>query len=339
MRSSLCLFIWILSFYAAVLSFCTPVPVYGQLFNAGNNQYPFTQKVYSLEKKEIELKDGLDLSNKDLRGLKISCYEGGDSTFGFPYGKLKNIKFDGANLDGAMFQGVEFVNCSFKRASLDKARVADVVFTDCDFSGATLNHKCDHKEQYKRSEYYVEMTADDIKKTLSFRENKCLCERVFPHQSFEGTDLSDFDLTQSAFWNKDSLKNCKMTDALISNSFFAKITYEQLLSTKEGKRNCFTGLIIGYCNFKGADLSRRVFIDCRFSGFMSTVPPQFCCDFEGANFTDTVISGCIFTNSVKNLTPDQIKSTWNYKVGRMEGIKLPKSIQDELDKEKENKTK
>jgi O-phosphoseryl-tRNA(Cys) synthetase len=61
--------------------------------------------------------------------------------------------------------------------------------------------------------------------------------------------------------------------------------------------------------------------------------------FKGANFTDAIISGCIFTNNVKNLTVEQIKSTWNYKVGRMDGIKLPPDIQKALDAEKKDNVK
>ena len=60
------------------------------------------------------------------------------------------------------------------------------------------------------------------------------------------------------------------------------------------------------------------------------------CNFHGVDFTDSIISRCVFieeVSEVQNLTLEQIKSTWNYKAGRMSDILLPKAIQQALDAE------
>jgi len=49
----------------------------------------------------------------------------------------------------------------------------------------------------------------------------------------------------------------------------------------------------------------------------------------------SVFSDCDFARTEDNLTLDQIKSTWNYKVGRMEGIVLPQELQEALDIERQ----
>ncbi|MDR2346325.1 MAG: pentapeptide repeat-containing protein [Planctomycetaceae bacterium] len=66
-------------------------------------------------------------------------------------------------------------------------------------------------------------------------------------------------------------------------------------------------------------------------------------DLTGTDFTNAIITGVQFNGyerySAINPTIDQIKSTWNYKNNRMDGIKLPPDIQKELDKEKQKNTK
>ena len=57
---------------------------------------------------------------------------------------------------------------------------------------------------------------------------------------------------------------------------------------------------------------------------------------NGLDITDSVITDCDFTD-FKGLTLENVKSTWNYKHGRMEGIKLPEEIQKALDAEKEQR--
>ncbi|MDR1477930.1 MAG: pentapeptide repeat-containing protein, partial [Planctomycetaceae bacterium] len=83
----------------------------------------------------------------------------------------------------------------------------------------------------------------------------------------------------------------------------------------------------GVANLRGLNLSQFNLTGCQFLG-----------DLTDVNFTDAVISKCDF-GWLSNITIDQIKSTWNYKTGRMNGIKLPEEIQKTLDAEKNNPKK
>ncbi|MCL4192239.1 MAG: pentapeptide repeat-containing protein, partial [Thermoguttaceae bacterium] len=62
-----------------------------------------------------------------------------------------------------------------------------------------------------------------------------------------------------------------------------------------------------------------------FSGVNMTGSTFFGCDFSGASFADSVVTAAQFSESA-GLTVEQIKSTWNYKQGRMEGIILPEDV-------------
>jgi uncharacterized protein YjbI with pentapeptide repeats len=103
---------------------------------------------------------------------------------------------------------------------------------------------------------------------------------------------------------------------------------KQLMATANYKRGLFLGIV-----FFAGD-----FADCDFSGMNLTGSNFARCDLNNANFEDAVISNVEFAThghkwkeeSSKGLTVEQIKSTWNYRNGRMDGVVLPKSIVDKL---------
>ena len=70
--------------------------------------------------------NGLDLSGRDLRNARIHLLGG----------TLRNINFDGANLEGAVFCEVELENCSFRGANLKHASME--FLPDCDLTDAIL---------------------------------------------------------------------------------------------------------------------------------------------------------------------------------------------------------
>ena len=81
-------------------------------------------------------------------------------------------------------------------------------------------------------------------------------------------------------------------------------------------------------SLSGMDLSSANLKGCSFGSET---------DFTEVNITDAVITQCDFFKS--NVTLEQIKSTFNYKIDWMYGIRLPKELQDTLDAASKNEGK
>jgi uncharacterized protein YjbI with pentapeptide repeats len=96
------------------------------------------------------------------------------------------------------------------------------------------------------------------------------------------------------------------------------------MTTKSYKDGKINGSFFTASDFSDAVLSNLNLTGCKIIK----------CNLQNADFSNSVITDCEFTNS-KNLNLDQIKSTWNYKTGNMTGIKLPAEIQKALDAEKQ----
>jgi len=145
-------------------------------------------------------------------------------------------------------------------------------------------------------------------------------------------DLSGVDLTGASFVGHGVLADADLTNANISEcDFRCSVTKEQLFSTRNYREGRLLNLQIYYRNFSGADFSGMNLTGCRFGS----------ADFAGASFEDAVITDVDFCHSplhpCKNLTPAQIKSTWNYKHGRMAGIRLPEKLAKALKEEEEKR--
>jgi hypothetical protein len=68
------------------------------------------------------------------------------------------------------------------------------------------------------------------------------------------------------------------------------------------------------------DFSRQNLSGCSFTY----------CDLTDAVFDDAVITQARFSGNNTGLAIDQIKSTWNYKHGRMARVALPQEIAEAL---------
>ena len=119
--------------------------------------------------------------------------------------------------------------------------------------------------------------------------------------------------------------------------FYATGNMEMLMKTKNGKDKMFLNIRFTYFDFTGADFSGMDLSGVHFSY----------CKLTDANFTDAVITQANFLrDDIPNrfgfdgdtkshtLTLEQIKQTWNYKHGVMQGITLPNEIRDALEAEK-----
>ncbi|MDR2643373.1 MAG: pentapeptide repeat-containing protein [Planctomycetaceae bacterium] len=314
-------------------------------------EYEHLRKL-SRAKYEVELRD------KNLTNIQITRYiEAKDDDnwlYDFKVGILSKIDFTGSDLRHAVISGVNFTYCSFDRTNMvdlnsDTCSNSGNVYSGKDFyfdksntfHGATIAHYVGGSSLRYRGIQDIRLFPKQIKQTSNFFR-KSLVNCIFPFQRFWGTDFSNFHLSDSEFSVKGGLKDCKFDNATIYGCTFTEISFQQLASTKDFRSGCLTEVKLGCTDFSSVDLSRMILLRCTFGLGTSITWEEYhdeaiethnYCDFNGTNLSDSVITQCDFEHT-KNLTVEQIKSTWNYKQNRMDGIKLPKSIQDELDKEK-----
>ena len=189
---------------------------------------------------------------------------------------------------------------NFKNYEIKNVKFFNTSLKDCDFSGAYL-------ENVGMSQFFqVTVTVDKATWEQSLLT-------PIPPWNRSGQTIPD---AWKNGWKYASQGEYKLVLPL--QEAFLK---EQLLSTQNYQMGVFVGIRCG-ADFTGVDFSLMRFTNCSLSG-----------NFLNTNFTDSVITNSrIFGD---NFTVDQIKSTWNYKHGRMEGIKLPEEIQQALDAEKE----
>jgi uncharacterized protein YjbI with pentapeptide repeats len=137
-------------------------------------------------------------------------------------------------------------------------------------------------------------------------------------------DFSGINLEGSYFWVLEADAN--FVDAKISSCTLNRnFTKAQLYSTKSYKDGYLGDVEFLSIDLSGCDLSGMNLTGCRFSH----------CRFAGTKFDDAVITGARFITDRSlaksdRLTVEQITSTWNYKHGRMEGIRLPDDLAEAL---------
>ena len=265
--------------------------------------------------KPIKIEDGVNLAGLRMEGVRINR-EGID---------LKNVNFKGASLKGGNLIDTRFFDCSFRSASLVQVDASGASFVGCDFEGAEIG-----------GADIAGISFEQLKSTWNFRIKILAGTRL--QIDFKDTDLSGFDLRDVNFY-LSRVAGCKLDNTVISGGSFYDITMEQLVFTKDFREGGLLGVAFYDTDFSNKDLSKMNLTGCKF--YMIRTPSKpigMRCNMENTDFSDSVITKCDF-QEVKNLTLNQIKSTWNYKHGHMGSVLLPQNIQTALDAEKEgNKT-
>lgn len=206
----------------------------------------------------------------------------------------------------------------FRGANLREA-VLTGDFLTANFEGARL---------YRTTFSTRKVTFDQLRSTADFKAGRLAIYAMGGQHGviFSGEcDFSGIDLRGSTLWGYGA--NGKFTDSIISDcTFQGGITKEDFYDTKSYKQGDLRAISCIAVDFSGFDFSGVNLTGSRFSQ----------CNFSHARFDDAVISGVNFakysTWSVKGLTVEQIKSTWNYKHSRMEGVILPQEVADALPK-------
>ena len=286
---------------------------------------------------------GLDLSNQIFDEFHIPSKQDED-LYLIDAVYFRNVNFSGSNFYGTDWGGASFENCDFSRADL---RNANIVYPSlpggsakgCDFTDAKIDGA------------QIHLDAKQLQSTETYKR-KDLRGMSFSSVDYNGLDFAGFNLEHCSFGGDCPWSDCDFTNASIEGmSVVAYFGYlandgfrrhmlagarsrvrgkefkiEQLLTTKDFKKGIVKGVRVDNIVFPTTtvNLSKMAFIDCCFA---SPTPAKI-------DLTDAVLVECDFRD-FDGLTLENVKSTWNYKHGRMEGIKLSEEIQKSLDAEKE----
>jgi len=248
--------------------------------------------------------------------------------------------FGGADYEGWEIEtvyvdsGIEFYNCNFRNAKIQTAYIFYAVncdFTDTWFGGGE-----------------IELSREDLLKTKNFKA------KDFP-VSVRG-DLSNLDLSGFYFHNADfssmNVENSQMKNTIFQNCTVPYMTNEQWKQTRNYAVGDYRTLRFSHV-WENIDLSRTVWggIACRPFRyhrvaqliFRAEEPPEptevpfveytYSCSLkftQTVNLTDALFINCDLSGST-DLTLEQVKSTWNYKAGRMSLCKWPKHIEKALE--------
>jgi uncharacterized protein YjbI with pentapeptide repeats len=194
----------------------------------------------------------------------------------------------------------------FHKAILDHALMSGD-FRGCDFTDASID---------EISLFNCEMSFTQLASTKNFKNRNL--RHMELRVEFDGPpDFAGIDLTGTKLMLKQG-QPAKFTGATITDCTFygTAITKERLFTTKNYKDGDLAGITFSGIDFSKCDFSRQNLIHASFLD----------CDLTGTNFQDAVITHTCFSGASWSAHPtaDQIKSTWNYKNNRMEGIVLPK---------------
>jgi len=201
----------------------------------------------------------------------------------------------------------------FRGAKLDGARLSYGDFRNCDFTDATID---------RVTFYGGRMTFAQIASTKSF-QCRSLRRMDFALLLEGEQDFFEIDLTGTRLGpgsgTRPRFQNAIIRDCTVGRDF----RKEDLYSTRDYQKGHLRGISFLEVDMCRWDLARQNLTGCRFAG----------CALTHADLTDAIITDVRIEHGrhrVTGLTAEQIKSTWNYKHNRMDGIVLPKELAEQL---------
>ncbi|MBQ4144479.1 MAG: hypothetical protein IJD43_13510 [Thermoguttaceae bacterium] len=251
--------------------------------------------------------------------------------------------FGGADYEGWEIEEVyidqetKLYNCNFKNAKIQKAHIFWA--ENCDFTDTWFG------------DGIIELSREDLLKTRNFKGKE------FP-LSVNG-DLSNLDLSSFYFHHGDfssmNIKNSQMKNVIFQNCRVPYMTNEQWKQTRNYAVGDYRTLRFSHV-WENIDLSRTVWggISCRplqhiriaksfhLEDEIKEIPFKeytYSCSLkftQTVNLTDALFINCDLSSST-DLTLEQVKSTWNYKAGRMSLCKWPEHIEKALEEEEKAK--
>lgn len=219
--------------------------------------------------------------------------------------KLCNVDFTGSSIVNADFSHTTFVRCNFSQTWINNVKTDEKTeFVDCNFDGARIHHFDFTKFPPEVAKAVLE-TKDNLS-DLSHEPIECYTAfpPVFPDLYYKGIEPSK-DYSNVRLLNRQI--------GLTKEQFRQSVNYEEKLLKDiifSGVYNC-DAKQFDFLDYSELDLSNMVVSDVLFANV----------DFKNANFTDAKLIGVEFHN-VKNLTAEQIMSTWNWKNNAMHWFPL-----------------
>jgi len=302
---------------------------------------------------EIPLVDGADFSDKQLTGIAYRYNQ-----------PLVGVNFSETRFYSFTFYDAILIDCDFSKAVLFNSHMLCPNFKmkgPQDTNNVATGMKgCNFTDAMLTRSSLVGINGKQLESTLNFTKYKDFSDCAFGSSDFSKVDFTGFDLRNTSFLEV-KVDGANFTDAIIAGMRFrgrdpyndesiVDIKIEQLLSTRDFKIGLVKNVSIPKITWPDhtIDLSNMVFIDCQFGRVPVTLDEnreKYLPDYNAIkklpdsvfakiDLTDSIISGCNLEHLL-GLTLENIKSTWNYKHNRMEGIKLPEEIQKALDAEKD----
>jgi uncharacterized protein YjbI with pentapeptide repeats len=222
--------------------------------------------------------------------------------------------FSGFDLRGAVFAAGDLRECVFTRAILD----------------GTVFYRCILKPDQITSAGRWTLLPQDVMTGAVYvnrgagvifpRRARDYSHLIFSEMDLTGWDFAKADLRGTRFYGVN-LTGVDFTSADIRGvHFHGSIAKEQLLATRSFAEGSLVGTVFLSVDFSGINLARQDLTGARFMD----------CDLSQVNITDAVITDVDFHVVAKYLSAERIKTTWNYKQGRMAGVKLPPEIRNAI---------
>ncbi len=212
---------------------------------------------------------------------------------------------------------------SFKDWKITKSTLSIEVPSSCDLSGAQLEY----------AEFRGPFTCRQILSTANYKDKNFNELKLWMKEP----EIPD-DWNYEAWVKYDPVAGTvdisrKPTRALSVNELYASlyvsvgIPKEEFYKRREYKAGRLSNFVFQpdsdapeKNSMKGWDLSRQDLTNAKFCHL----------DLTDVDFTNSVITCCSFYGS-QGLTLEQLKSTWNWRVGRMDDVLLPPELREEVD--------
>lgn len=257
---------------------------------------------------EKQVKSTRSYRTKDLFGCTIAATKW-DATK-----PLVKYDFRGARLMGACLVEGDFGECDFTDARIDGVELIGARITFKQLA-STWNYKA--RVLRENNPRLIKLALCNWVPFAAPDQRPLIGGNV----DFRGVNLTGLRISGPP------LPDADFTDATITDgSFVGGITKAQLCSTRNYREGNLSRIAFADIDLSNVDLSGQ-----NLTGSYLTQ-----CDLTGAKFQNAIITNMDFTATSTNnrgLTVEQIKSTWNYKHGRMAGVVLPKELADALQKE------